>query len=78
MSARWLRLLEVIWQTRDHLAHDAGYLATNGSSEERSRWRLAWQTVTPEGLLPVLAPSLARHPSPFIDRVFLARLSPTR
>ena len=63
MSARWLRLLAVIQQTREHLADDAGFLATNGSGEERSRWRQAWQTATPEGLLPVLAPSLAETPT---------------
>jgi hypothetical protein len=63
MSVRWLRLLDVIQQTRAHLTLDAGFLATNGAGEERSRWRLAWQSPTPEGLLPVLAPSLADTPT---------------
>ncbi len=63
MAQRWLRLAEVIEGARNHLAHDVGYLASNGAGEERSRRRAAWQTPAPEGLLPALAPSLAATPT---------------
>lgn len=63
MNSRWQRLLAVIRQTRAHLAHDAGFLATNGAGEERSRWRAAWRTAAPPGLLPPLAPALAETPT---------------
>jgi hypothetical protein len=63
MSERWLRLLAVLQTARQHLAHDAGFLASNGASEERSRWRTAWQGAPPEGLLPLLAPPLLETPT---------------
>jgi hypothetical protein len=63
MSNYWQHLVAVIRQAREYLAQDAGFLATNSAGEERSRWRLAWQTATPPGLLPVLAPALAETPT---------------
>jgi hypothetical protein len=63
MAQRWLRLAQVIEAARRHLAHDVGYLAGNGAGEERSRWRTAWQTPAPEGLLRALAPPLAETPT---------------
>jgi hypothetical protein len=63
MSAHWLRLMDVVQKTREHLAHDAGFLASNGVLEERNRWRSAWQTATPDGLLPVLCPPLGETPT---------------
>lgn len=63
MSERWLRLLVVLSTTREQLAHDAGFLASNGASEERSRWRAAWQRPQPAGLAPALAVSLAETPT---------------
>jgi hypothetical protein len=62
MSERWRRLLAVLQTTRQHLAHDAGFLAANGANEERSRWRAAWQS-TPVGLAAELAPPLAETPT---------------
>ena len=63
MSGHWQRLVDVVHRTREHLAQDAGFLATNGAGEERSRWRSAWQRGAPEGLLPALAPALAETPT---------------
>ncbi|MFN8467722.1 MAG: hypothetical protein U0X20_19335 [Caldilineaceae bacterium] len=63
MSTHWQRLVDVVLRTREHLAHDAGFLAANGAGEERSRCRSAWQSSAPEGLLPALAPPLAETPT---------------
>jgi hypothetical protein len=63
MSVHWLRLLAVLQTAREHLAHDAGFLAANGAGEERSRRRAAWQAQPPDGLAPLLAPSLADTPT---------------
>jgi hypothetical protein len=63
MSLYWQRLVAVIGQTRGEIAHDAGFLAANSAGEERSRWRFAWQTAAPPGLLAVLAPALAETPT---------------
>lgn len=63
MSERWLRLLAVVQTAREHLAHDAGFLASNGAGEERSRWRTAWQGSPPPGLAPALAPALSGTPT---------------
>lgn len=63
MSEHWQHLVAVVQRTREHLAHDAGFLAANGAGEERSRWRSAWQSSAPEGLLPSLAPALAETPT---------------
>ena len=63
MDGHWQRLVDVVQRTREHLAHDAGFLAANGASEERNRWRSAWQYSAPEGLLPSLAPPLAETPT---------------
>ena len=63
MSERWLRLLAVLQTAREHLVHDAGFLASNGAGEERSRWRAAWQGPPPAGLLPTLAPPLLATPT---------------
>lgn len=63
MSERWLRLLAVLQTAREHLANDAGFLAANGSGEERSRWRNAWQAPPPPGLDPTLLSPLAETPT---------------
>jgi hypothetical protein len=63
MREHWRSLVMVIERTRAYLADDAGFLAGNGAGEERSRWRRAWQTPAPVGLLPALAPSLAATPT---------------
>lgn len=63
MGERWLRLITVLQGARQHLANDAGFLASNGAGEERSRWRAAWQAPPPPGLAPLLAPALAETPT---------------
>src|SRR5690606_7991024 len=59
MLEHWRRLVAVVHATRGLLTNEIGFWATNGSSDERARWRWAW-TVDPapgvhEGLLPALA-----------------------
>ena len=63
MSEHWQRLLAVQQAAREHLAHDAGFLAANGAGEERNRWRTAWQSPPPAGLAPLLAPPLLETPT---------------
>lgn len=56
MAAYWLRLLDVIERARSALGTDVGFLAVNGSEDERARWRQAWNQPPALGLDPVLMP----------------------
>lgn len=63
LVAHWSRLLAVIRQTREILASDIGFLTTNGSQDERARWRRVWQKMPAPGLDSALTPALADIPS---------------
>lgn len=47
MVERWHGLIRVGQQARRILADHIGYLAVNGSQEERSTWRAAWMQPSP-------------------------------
>lgn len=63
MSERWLHLLAVLQTAHEHLANDVGFLAANGSGEERSRSRSAWAAPLPLGLDASLLLPLAETPT---------------
>lgn len=47
MAAHWRQLIDVSQQVRRILADHIGYLAVNGSQEERGKWRSAWMQPSP-------------------------------
>lgn len=47
MAAHWNQLIDVSQQVRRILADHIGYLAVNGSQEERGKWRSAWAQPSP-------------------------------
>lgn len=63
MAAYWQRLLSVIQGTRAALNTDVGFLAVNGSEDERARWRQAWTQPPARGLGPILMPLLQGIPT---------------
>jgi hypothetical protein len=56
MAAYWQHLLKVIRGARAALDADAGFLAVNGSEDERARWRKAWTQPPARGLDQTLMP----------------------
>ncbi len=63
MIEQWQRLLGVIGQTRQLLIDDVGFLAANGTQEERMRWRQWWLTAPAAGLDARLLPELSQIPT---------------
>lgn len=63
MLDHWRRLVAVIQATRALLSDEIGFWATNGSSDERARWRWAWAIDPAPGLHANLLPTLARTPT---------------
>lgn len=63
MTQRWRHAIDVANQARQLLIDDIGYMATNGSQEERLRHRLAWQQSAAPNLDVDLLPALQTIPS---------------
>jgi hypothetical protein len=63
MLAYWQRLLAVIRATRALLDNEIGFWASNGSSDERARWRWAWASDPAPGIDAGLLPPLAQTPT---------------
>lgn len=63
MIAHWQRLVVTIRATRALLDNEIGFWATNGSGEERARWRWAWTVEAAPGIAPELLPPLAQTPT---------------
>ena len=63
MLDHWRRLVAVIQATRALLNDEIGFWATNGSSDERARWRWAWAVDPAPGIHASLLPTLARTPT---------------
>ena len=63
MIEQWNTLLQVARQTRNLLIQHIGYLAVNGSQEERARWRDAWAEPPARGIAADLCPSLQTVPT---------------
>ncbi|MEM7131351.1 MAG: hypothetical protein AAF702_33870 [Chloroflexota bacterium] len=63
MVEKWMNLLHVVRMARKLLLEQIGYLAVNGSQEERSRWRHAWQEPPSRGIANDLCPPLQALPT---------------
>lgn len=63
MVTHWTRLLDVADQARTLLVDDIGYLATNGSQEERLRHRSSWQHNAAANLDSSIEPALQSIPT---------------
>jgi hypothetical protein len=63
MLEHWQRLVATIRATRALLDNEIGFLAANGSSDERARWRWAWAVEPGPGLHAELLPALAQTPT---------------
>ncbi len=63
MADRWLRLVEVVDDTRRVLGGDIGFMGANGGEDERARWRHVWERTPALGLAPELAPVLQNIPT---------------
>lgn len=63
MVTQWTRLVEVAQQARTLLVDDIGYLATNGSQEERLRHRSSWQRSAAANLDSSIEPALQSIPT---------------
>lgn len=63
LLAYWERLWAVVQGARKILSDDIGFLASSGGSDERSRWRGAWQARTAPGLDERLLPHLDAIPT---------------
>lgn len=63
LITRWTRLLAVARCTRELLSDDIGFITTNGSQEERLRWRRVWSKDPAPGLDAPLALTLDNIPS---------------
>jgi hypothetical protein len=63
MLMQWQQLLQVLQGTRQLLANDIGFLATNGAEEERNRWRTWWSKPPARGLDIQLTPALHTIPT---------------
>jgi hypothetical protein len=63
MLEQWQRLNRVIQATRSHLSDELGFWTANGSSDERARWRWAWDQPASVGVAEGLLPRLAHTPT---------------
>lgn len=70
LLAYWERLWAVIQGARRILSDDIGFLASSGGSDERNRWRTAWQSRTAPGLDERLLPSLDTIPTVTLTMTF--------
>ena len=63
MVDEWQRLVAVVRATRALLDNEIGFWATNGSSDERARWRWAWNSEPAPGIARELVPPLPQVPT---------------
>lgn len=63
MIEHWQRLVATIRATRALLDNEISFWATNGSGEERARWRWAWTGEAAPGIAAELTPALAQTPT---------------
>jgi len=63
MLEQWQRLVAVIHATRALLDNEIGFWTSNGSSDERARWRWAWANEPAPGICAELLPPLAQTPT---------------
>jgi len=63
MVQRWLHLADVAQQARQILIDDVGYLATNGSQEERLQHSIAWQQNAAPNIDLALRPTVESIPT---------------
>lgn len=59
----WNNLITVAAEARKILAEHIGYLAVNGSQEERARWRSVWNHPPSRGIAADLCPALNTLPT---------------
>ena len=63
MIEHWQRLVATIRATRALLDNEISFWASNGSGEERARWRWAWTGEAAPGIAAELTPALAKIPT---------------
>jgi hypothetical protein len=63
MIEHWQRLVTTIRATRTLLNNEIGFWAANGSSDERARWRWAWNVDPAPGIHETLLPPPAQIPT---------------